>query len=71
MSIKDVVEATGLPYAPVRGYVKYPRLLPELKSMVDDQRIDINAAVKAQDAATDGLGEPSAISPVSMSTQCS
>lgn len=60
MSIRDVVEATGLPYTAVRDYVKYPRLLPELKAMVDEQRIDINAAVKAQDAATDGLGEPDA-----------
>ena len=28
--------------------------------MVDDQRIDVNAAVKAQDAATEGVGEPDA-----------
>ena len=59
-SIKDVVEATGLPYTAVRDYVKYPRLLPELKAMVDDQKIDVNAAVKAQDAATEGSGEPDA-----------
>jgi ParB family chromosome partitioning protein len=59
-SIKDVVEATGLPYTAVRDYVKYPRLLPTLKAMVDDQKIDVNAAVKAQDAATEGSGEPDA-----------
>lgn len=57
-SIKDVVEATGLPRDKVRNNVKYPRLLPELKAMVDDQRIDVNAAVKAQDAATDDFGDP-------------
>ena len=59
-SIKDVVETTGLPYRAVRDYVKYPRLLPELKTMVDSQTIDVNAAVKAQDAATEGQGEPDA-----------
>ena len=57
-SIKDVVETTGLPYKAVRDYVKYPRLLPELKTMVDDQSIDVNAAIKAQDAATEGHGNP-------------
>lgn len=57
-SIKDIVAATGLPHNAVRDYVKYPRLLPELKKMVDDQDIDINAAVKAQDAATEGDGDP-------------
>ena len=59
-SIGDVVKTTGLPRESVRDYVKYPRLLPELKKMVDDQRIDVNAAVKAQDAATEGVGEPDA-----------
>ena len=38
-SIKDVVETTGLPYTAVRDYVKYPRLLPELKAMVNDQAL--------------------------------
>ena len=51
-TMKAVVETTGLPHGEVRGHVKYPRLLPELKEMVDDGSIDINVAVKAQDAAT-------------------
>ena len=51
-SIRDVHEATGLPYSTVRDNVKYPRLIPELKELVDEHRVDINAAVKAQDAAT-------------------
>ncbi len=51
-NMKAVVETTGLPYREVRDHVKYPRLLPELKKMVDDGSIDINVAVKAQDAAT-------------------
>ena len=52
-SIQDVVEATGLPRGKVRDNIKYPRLIPELKKLVDDGRVDVNAAVKAQDAATD------------------
>ena len=57
-SIKDVVETTGLPYRKVQDYVKYPRLLPELKKLVDDGTVDINAAVKAQDASNDEDGVP-------------
>ena len=54
-SIQDVVEATGLPREKVRDNIKYPRLIPELKKLVDEG-IDVNAAVKAQDAATDEAG---------------
>ena len=57
-SVKDVVSATGLPQSQVRDYVKYPRLLPELKDLVDQHLIDINAAVRAQDASEDEYGEP-------------
>ena len=57
-SIKDVVETTGLPRVKVRDYVKYPRLLPQLKKMVDDGTVGINAAVKAQDASNDEAGNP-------------
>ena len=55
-TIKDVVDATGLPRRTVRDSIKYPRLIPELKEMVDHGQVDVNAAVKAQDAATDDLG---------------
>ena len=57
-SIPDVVTATGLPYKKVRAYVKYPRLIKELKQMVDDGHVDINAALKAQDASNDIDGTP-------------
>ena len=57
-TIRAVVETTGLPHHVVRDNVKYPRLIPELKERVDNQEIDINAALKAQDAATDDDGEP-------------
>ncbi|MCZ0943121.1 MAG: ParB/RepB/Spo0J family partition protein [Gammaproteobacteria bacterium] len=57
-SINDVWEATGIPRSQIRDYVKYPRLLPELKSLVDDGAVNVNAAVKAQDASEDDNGEP-------------
>lgn len=57
-SVDDVVEATGLPRTKVQNYVKYPRLMPELKKMVDDQVVDVNAALKAQDASNDDAGKP-------------
>ena len=59
-SIQDVVDATGLPYEKVRINVKYPRLLPELKKLVDDESIDVNVALHAQDASEDAYGTPNA-----------
>lgn len=58
-SVKAVHETTGLPYNDVRNYVKYPRLMPELKRMVDDEAVDIKVALKAQDAAEAGDEKPS------------
>ena len=52
-SIRDVAETTGLPQSAIRDNIKYPRLLDELKQLVDEGKVDINAAVRAQDAATD------------------
>lgn len=57
-SIKLVVEATGLPEREVRQYVKYDRLIPELKKMVDEEKIDVNVALRAQDASSVSTGEP-------------
>lgn len=57
-SAKAVHETTGLPYDEVRRYVKYPRLMPELKKMVDDEALDIKVALKAQDAAEAGAEKP-------------
>ena len=42
----------------MRHYVKYPRLLPALKEMVNDGDIDIKVAVKAQDAVEVGDEPP-------------
>jgi len=50
-TIKDVVEETGLPYSEVSTYVKYDRLLPELKELVDKGDVDVQTAIRAQDAA--------------------
>ena len=57
-SIQDVIDTTGLPRAKVQDYVKYPRLLDKLKRMVDDGTVDVNAAVRAQDASNDEDGKP-------------
>ena len=57
-SVKDVAEATGISRRKVSENVKYPRLLPQLKEMVDREEIDINAALKAQDVATGDDDEP-------------
>jgi len=48
---KAVVQATGLSVEDVRKYVKYPRLIKELKELVDQGEVDIKVALKAQDAA--------------------
>ena len=59
-SVTDVVEATGISRNKVCDYVKYPRLTAGLKKMVDENEIDINVAIRAQDAAADddGVAEP-------------
>ena len=54
---RAVADTTGLPYQAVLEYVKYPRLLPQLKKMVDEGT-DVNVALKAQDAATQDGEEP-------------
>jgi len=51
-SVKDVCDATGLPLSKVREYVKYDRLVPALKKLVDEGEVDMKAALRAQDAAS-------------------
>jgi len=51
-SIKAVVEETGLPYEKVRAYVKYDRLKPEMRSLVDKGELRLKVALRAQDAAS-------------------
>lgn len=55
---KAVHEVTGIPLREVQNYVKYPRLMPALKKMVDAGNVDVKVALKAQDAAEVGDEEP-------------
>lgn len=57
-SASAVAKATGIPYNDVRHYVKYPRLMPSLKKMVDDGEVDVKVALKAQDAVEVGDEAP-------------
>jgi len=50
-SVRHVADETGLPYHKVAQYVKYERLVPELKKLVTEG-IELKVALKAQDAAS-------------------
>ena len=50
-TVAAVVEETGLKYSVVSQYVKYDRLMPELKQIVDSGEIKLATALKAQTAA--------------------
>ncbi len=50
-TIKDVADETGLPASTVSLYVKYDRLKPELKELVDSGEVGMKEALRAQDAA--------------------
>jgi len=49
-TIQAIVEETGLSQPKVSKYVKYPRLIPELKALVDGG-LRVAVALRAQDAA--------------------
>ena len=51
-TVKAVVEETGLPQSKVQAYVKYDRLVPELKELVDEAGIDVKVVLRAQDAVS-------------------
>ena len=51
-SVAAVVEATGLSRSKVVKYVKYDRLVPQLKSLVDEHKVTLDVALRAQDAAS-------------------
>ena len=53
-SVEIVCEETALPPREVREYIKYDRLKPELRNLVDKGQADIKAALRAQDAASIG-----------------
>jgi ParB family transcriptional regulator, chromosome partitioning protein len=51
-TIKAVWEKTRLPHEMVRKYVRYSRLEPSIKDLVDNSGLAVDLAIKAQDAAT-------------------
>jgi len=51
-TITDVVEKTKIPRNIVTKYVKYARLKPELRDLVDNQGVSLDIVIKAQDAST-------------------
>ena len=58
-SMTAVADETGLPYNKVREYVRYDRLIPELRHVVDTGDVELMAALRAQDAAaTEGDPDP-------------
>ena len=56
-TFKTVAEQTGLSPDKVRQYVKYDRLDPTLKSLVDTGKVDIPTALRAQEAADVGIDD--------------
>lgn len=55
-SIKMIAEETGLSASLVSQYVKYDQLIPELKKMVDNAKLDMTVALQAQKAAASSNG---------------
>jgi ParB family transcriptional regulator, chromosome partitioning protein len=51
-SIQAVADELGMKYAKVALYVKYDRLKPEMRKLVDDAQVDMKVALRAQDAAS-------------------
>ena len=56
-SFKTVAEQTGLSANKVRQYVRYDRLHPTLKALVDKDKVDIPTALRAQEAASVGVDD--------------
>lgn len=50
-TIQAVCDETGLPRSKVTEYVKYDRLEPKLRKLVDNGEVELKAALRAQDAA--------------------
>lgn len=52
-SVRGVAQELGLPYQQVRSCIKYERLQPQLKEIVQQNKLDIHAAVHLQDHLED------------------
>jgi ParB family chromosome partitioning protein len=51
-SMKAVADELGLKPATVSNYVKYDRLKPEMRKLIDEGQVEMKTALKAQDAAS-------------------
>ena len=56
-SARAVADETGIPYTRVLKHLKYDRLNIELQQKVDSGEVDLNTALKAQDAVTSKDGQ--------------
>lgn len=52
-SVRDVAQELGLPYQRVRSCIKYERLQPELKEVVRQDKLNVQAALRLQDYLDD------------------
>jgi ParB family chromosome partitioning protein len=52
-SVKSVAEEVGLPYQRVLSYVKFDRLRSELKELVTSGAVDLQTALRTEDALAD------------------
>lgn len=52
-SVKDVAAELGLPYQRVRSCIKYERLRPELKDVVQQDKLSVQMALRLQDHLDD------------------
>ena len=59
-TVSAVCKATGLSRYHVNKHVKYKRLVPELKGLVNDGVVELKAALRAQDASSDAEGNTDA-----------
>jgi ParB/RepB/Spo0J family partition protein len=57
-SVSAVHEATGISKKKIQDAVKFDRLIPELKEAVNNNEVRLDAALKAQDAASAGRAAP-------------
>jgi ParB family chromosome partitioning protein len=70
-SVRAVAESTGLSPSHVSQYVKYDRLIPQLKKLVDQGDVDIRVALRAQDAAAAGEEKASGTEAVKLAKEMS
>lgn len=50
-SIPEVSAHTGISQGTLREYIKYPRLMPDLRELVDNDQVKLKVALRAQDIA--------------------